>query len=906
MDDDAAPVPGVDAGGPGVHLLGGEAERLADVAHGRARPVGDDVGHLGRVAAAVALVDVLDDLLAPPRLDVHVDVGRSVTRRREEALEEQPEVDGVDVGDTERVADGRVGRRAAALAVDVEPPAHPRDVPHHEEVAGEAQLADHGELVLDLLPRAGHPLGPGRPVARQRPLGHQLAQVALLVHAGGDGEVGQPRRDQTQVEGAGAPELGRPLDHAGPAGEAPGLLGRRAQAGRRGRGQPALQLGQRAARPHRGERGGEPEPGRRGVVHVVGRHGVDVPLDGQAGQRIVARRVERVPVVPQLQRDVGAPERVDEASHLPGGRPGPGIHQRGGDRPLPAAAQHQPVVPRGAGQRVEGEDRLPLLPTRQVRVGQHGREPRVAVGIPGQQHEVRAGRVGLARARAGRGQRHLGAEDRRQPAHPRRLGEAHHAVEAVMVRQRQRGQPEPVRLGHQLLGVAAAVEEAEPRVGVQLGVGLSHRRPPPTTAPARCRAGAPPVRGDHLQAGPAPAHRPPTFGHRPGAGPAQDREPGTAPDRQPVDPRGEQPAPADLDGPAGVVDHLGAVRDPEHVGRRRWGHLPRPRGTARRRLRLGAPPGQQHRLAGRVAPAPHPAHQHGLHPQAFLHPDEGAGGPGVRLRGAAEEAGLGGRRRDVGTPVGVLAPGHPQPALDGAVAQPGQLPALPPGHRVTGGRVRPEAVRDARRGQRGQLPQGGHPQPLQGDGQVGSGQRGHRPGGEEVRRPAGRDDQLRAGGQHGREEPVGHSDGGLLADDAGQARHHGLLAAEEPGGATGRQRADPEPDRMDPRAERTGPLQHAGEPPGLLPLGPFLEELGAPDDDQPFHHFFSTAPLRPPPARHRGRPPPARAPPLRSAPLRSAPLRSAPLRSAPLRSWRARPPLLRSRPSRRGARASTR
>ena len=377
---DATPVPGVDAGRPGVHLLLREAERLAHVAHGRARPVRDDVGHLGRVAAAVALVDVLDDLLAPPRLDVHVDVGRPVTRRGEEALEQQPEVDGVDVGDAERVTDGRVGRRAAALAVDVESPAHLRDVPHHEEVAGEAQLADHRQLVLDLLPRARHPLGPGRPVARQRALGHQLAQVALLVHPFGDGEVGQPGRHQAQVEGAGAPELGGALDHAGPAGEAPGLLGGGAQAGRRGRGQPALQLGQRASRPHRGERGGEPEAGRRGVVHVVGGHGVDAPLDGQAGQRVVARRVERVPVVPQLQRDVGAPERLDQAPHLAGGRPGPGIHQRGGDRALAAAAQHQPVVPGGAGQRVQGEDGL--APSRRPPGGRRparsraGRSPR--------------------------------------------------------------------------------------------------------------------------------------------------------------------------------------------------------------------------------------------------------------------------------------------------------------------------------------------------------------------------------------------------------------------------------------------------------------------------------------------------------------------------------------------------
>ena len=464
---------GVDARRPGVHLLGREAERLADVAHRRSGPVGDDVGHLRGMAPAVALVDVLDHLLAPLRLDVHVDVRRPVTRRGEEPLEEQPEVDRVHVGDAERVANGRVRRRAAALAVDVEPLAHLRDVPHHEEVAGEAEGADHVELVPNLLPRARYALALGRPVAHPCTLGHQLTQVALLVHALGDGEVGQARGHEAQVERAGPPQLGGALDDAGPAGEAPGLLGRAAQAGRRGRRQPALELGQGTARPHGGERGGEPEPVRRGVVHVVGGHGVDVPLDGEMRQRVVAGGVERVPVVPQLERHVDAPERVDEAPHLPGGRPGPGIHQRGGDRPLAAAAQHQPVAARGAGQRVEGEDRPPLLAALEVRVGQHRRESRVAVGVAGEHDEVRPGGVGLAGTRARRCERHLGAEDRRQPVRPRRLGEADHPVETVVVRQRQRGQPEPVRLGHQLLGVAAAVEEAEPRVRVQFGV-LSH------------------------------------------------------------------------------------------------------------------------------------------------------------------------------------------------------------------------------------------------------------------------------------------------------------------------------------------------------------------------------------------------------------------------------------------------
>jgi hypothetical protein len=43
------------------------------------------------VVAAVALVDVLDDLLAPVALDVDVDVGRAVTLGRQEPLEQQPE-----------------------------------------------------------------------------------------------------------------------------------------------------------------------------------------------------------------------------------------------------------------------------------------------------------------------------------------------------------------------------------------------------------------------------------------------------------------------------------------------------------------------------------------------------------------------------------------------------------------------------------------------------------------------------------------------------------------------------------------------------------------------------------------------------------------------------------------------
>ena len=111
-------------------------EGLAHVADGRAGAVGDDVGHLGRAVTAVALVDVVDDLFAPARLDVDVDVGRPVALGGEEPLEQQAEGHGVGTGDAQGEADGGVGGRAPALAVDVLAAAELHDVPDDEEVAG--------------------------------------------------------------------------------------------------------------------------------------------------------------------------------------------------------------------------------------------------------------------------------------------------------------------------------------------------------------------------------------------------------------------------------------------------------------------------------------------------------------------------------------------------------------------------------------------------------------------------------------------------------------------------------------------------------------------------------------------------------------------------------------------------
>ena len=204
-DPDRAPR--VDLLRPRVLLAGRVPERLGHVAHRRAGTVGDDVGDLGRVVPAVARVHVLDDLLAAVGLDVDVDVGRAVALGRQEALEQQAERHGVDLGDAERVADGAVGGAASALAEDVVAAAELDEVPDDEEVAGEAELLDDVELAVDRVPRV--------PVARPPATlavamaAAVLGDAAQVLHLGQDAAVdggarerGQVRRHEREIEGS--------------------------------------------------------------------------------------------------------------------------------------------------------------------------------------------------------------------------------------------------------------------------------------------------------------------------------------------------------------------------------------------------------------------------------------------------------------------------------------------------------------------------------------------------------------------------------------------------------------------------------------------------------------------------------------------------------------------------------
>src|SRR6202044_439073 len=88
------------------------------------------------------------------------------------SLEKQIHADGINSGDAERVANGAVGRRTAALDENVVLVAEANHVPNDQEVAFEFQFDDQGEFAFELLVSALVV----RAVAADHALHSQLAQ----------------------------------------------------------------------------------------------------------------------------------------------------------------------------------------------------------------------------------------------------------------------------------------------------------------------------------------------------------------------------------------------------------------------------------------------------------------------------------------------------------------------------------------------------------------------------------------------------------------------------------------------------------------------------------------------------------------------------------------------------------
>jgi len=465
--------PPLDRRAPGVLLPDVVPERPRGVAHRGTRPVGDHVGDLRRVLTVEAFVDVLDDLLTAPRLDVDVDVRWPVPLRCQEALEEQPVRDGVHRGDPERVADRRVGRRPAPLAEDPAPTAEVHEVVDDEEVPRETEGLDHVELVGDLRVRAGDALRCRLPVAVEGTPTHQLPQPGGLGVPGRDGVGRQARGDEGQVERALVAERRRG-PHRLRVPTVPGRhLDRRAQVGRRGPWQPPIHVVEAGACTHGRERGRKIGVARAGVVDVAGRDQRQPGRGRERGQRVAPVGVERVAGLGDLDGDVLTSEQRGQPVQLgPGCGRGVGAAAVQGltHRSLAAAGQDQPLPGRLLGEVLEAVVGGSLGPCRQVGLGDRTGQCPVAVRSTGQHQQMGGARVRDPRRwiqQAGRGgQVQLGPEHRGQPDGACRLGEADHPVQPVVVGEGECGQVQPRRLGDELLRLAGTIEEAERGVGM--------------------------------------------------------------------------------------------------------------------------------------------------------------------------------------------------------------------------------------------------------------------------------------------------------------------------------------------------------------------------------------------------------------------------------------------------------
>ena len=254
--------PTVDPLAERVGLTGRDARGLRHLAQRGTRPVRDHVRHLRGAVASVAFVDVLDHLFAPLVLDVEVDVGRSVALGRQEPFEQQPERDRVGLGDTERVTDRAVRRAPPPLAVDVGAAAELDDVVQQQEVAGEAELLDHAQLVRRSVASPAR-VADGSPGRRPpRPGARARATTTSRRDPSGTGESGScgaaSFRSNAHSRAMSTVRSTAPGQRANRRSCSAGAAQVRERRGR----QPAVDLVERTAGAHRGERLRERTAGR--------------------------------------------------------------------------------------------------------------------------------------------------------------------------------------------------------------------------------------------------------------------------------------------------------------------------------------------------------------------------------------------------------------------------------------------------------------------------------------------------------------------------------------------------------------------------------------------------------------------------------------------------------------------
>ena len=222
-----------------VDLAVRHLQHAADVAQHAARLQGAEGDDLRHLVAAVFLLHVADHLVAPLLTEIDVEVGHRHALGIEEAFEQQPEADRIEIGDGERIGDERAGAGAAARPDRNALRLRPLDeVGDDEEVAGVFHALDDAELerqalaiILDAVAVCDRMAGeaalqPGRRGATQLrgllELRRRLPGLAVGVPGG---KSRQDRRAGARAEGAALRDFDRRRQRLRQIGEQRGHFG---------------------------------------------------------------------------------------------------------------------------------------------------------------------------------------------------------------------------------------------------------------------------------------------------------------------------------------------------------------------------------------------------------------------------------------------------------------------------------------------------------------------------------------------------------------------------------------------------------------------------------------------------------------------------------------------------------
>ena len=473
-----------------VGLREGEVEDAAHVLDRRLpleRAEGDDLCH---VVGAVLLAHVADHLVAAHEAEVDVDVGHLLALGVEKALEEEPVLDGVEVGDAQRVGDQAAGGRAAPRADRDALGLRPVDeVGDDQEVAREAHGSDDAEL-------EGEPLlvdALAHRAPAERPALVQALVEALASEAVEHPLAGLPRRHLVDRELLAVPqrELAAPGDldgvgdRLGHVGEGCGHLGGVLHVELVGLEAPAPLVGERLAGLDAEERlvrggvlGAE-------VVAVVG---------GDEGEAHLACERDQLPVHALLRRqavvlDLDVEATVEDAGQLLGRAARPlrlPVGQVVGHLAAETARERdQP--PAELAQQLLVDARL-VVEALAIAGGDQLAEVAVALAAHREQDQVvvAARLVVVDAARlleaALRRHVHLAADDRLHVRLPRRLVELHRPEHVAVVGDGARRHSRAGDARQQLGDLVGAVEQRVLRVEMQVDEG--HRPGPLLNVPS--------------------------------------------------------------------------------------------------------------------------------------------------------------------------------------------------------------------------------------------------------------------------------------------------------------------------------------------------------------------------------------------------------------------------------------